>query len=133
MDGVDYSEASVSLSRKKNAKALGTRYSIVQGDVLHLPFKDSLYDAATAFETVYFWPDLVLAFSEVLRVLKPGGMFLIACEMADTTDTRWPERIEGLTIYSGEDLRNRLEQAGFSAVKLIEKPSSEWVCLIAEK
>ncbi|MDY4611408.1 MAG: methyltransferase domain-containing protein [Sphaerochaetaceae bacterium] len=133
VDGVDYSEASVSLSRKKNVKALGTRCSIVHGDVLHLPFKDGLYDAVTAFETVYFWPDLALAFSEVRRILKPGGIFLIACEMADTTATKWSERIEGLTIYSGGDLQNRLERAGFSVVKLVEKPSSEWVCLVAGK
>jgi ubiquinone/menaquinone biosynthesis C-methylase UbiE len=38
-----------------------------------LPFKDEKFDLATAFETIYFWPDLVNDFKEVNRVLKSGG------------------------------------------------------------
>ena len=35
----------------------------------------------TAFETVYFWNDLPKAFTEVTRVLKRNGHFLICCEL----------------------------------------------------
>jgi len=38
-------------------------------------FADNWFDAVTAFETVYFWPDLLRCFREVWRVLKPGGAF----------------------------------------------------------
>ena len=34
----------------------------------------------TAFETVYFWPELAQNFREVYRVLKPGGVFFICNE-----------------------------------------------------
>lgn len=80
-DGLDYSAESVAASRKKNAKELGRRCTVTQGDVGALPYRDGTYDAVTSFETVYFWPDLHRAFSEILRVLKPGGRFLLACEM----------------------------------------------------
>lgn len=119
-------------SRKKNAKELRRRCTVTQGDVGALPYRDGTYDAMTAFETVYFWPDLHRAFLEILRVLKPGGRFLLACEMGDASDTTWTSRIEGLTIYAGEDLKARLEAAGFINVKL-EKTRKVWFCIVAEK
>lgn len=131
-DGLDYSAESVAASRKKNAKELGRRCTVTQGDVGALPYGDGTYDAVTAFETVYFWPDLSQAFSEILRVLKPGGRFLLACEMGDASDTTWTSRIDGLTIYAGEDLKARLEAAGFINVKL-EKTRKVWFCIVAEK
>ena len=45
-----------------------------------LPFEDARFDAVTAFETVYFWPDPARCFREIWRVLKPGGTFLICNE-----------------------------------------------------
>lgn len=132
VDGLDYAPESVAASKKKNAAALGKRCTILQGDVGNIPYAGGSYDAVTAFETVYFWPDLPRAFSEILRVLKPGGKFLLACEMGDPSDTTWTSRIDGMKIYSGEELKTRLETAGFAGIKL-EKRKEAWVCLLAEK
>ncbi|MDO4314345.1 MAG: methyltransferase domain-containing protein [Oscillospiraceae bacterium] len=131
-DGLDHSAESVAASRKKNARELGRRCAVTQGDVGALPYGNSTYDAVTAFETVYFWPDLPRAFSEILRVLKPGGRFLLACEMGDASDTTWTSRINGMTVYTGEDLKARLEAAGFINVKL-EKTRKVWFCMVAQK
>lgn len=131
-DGLDYAAESVAASRKKNAKELGRRCTVTQGDVGALPYGDGTYDAVTAFETVYFWPDLPRAFSEILRVLKPGGRFLLACEMGDPSDTTWSSRINGLTIYAGKDLKARLEAAGFVHV-VLEETRNVWFCIVAEK
>ena len=57
---------------------------------------------ATAFETVYFWPELAQNFREVYRVLKPGGIFFI-CNEANgetTKDDKWTQIIDGMTIYT---------------------------------
>lgn len=132
VDGLDYSAASVAASKKKNSAALGKRCTVLQGDVGNIPYAGGSYDAVTAFETVYFWPDLPRAFSEILRVLKPGGKFLLVCEMGDPSDTTWSGRIDGMTVYSGEELKARLEEAGFVRVKL-EKTKRMWFCLLAEK
>ena len=43
-----------------------------------MPFEDGLFDFATAFETVYFWPGIEHCFSEVYRILKPGGKLLLS-------------------------------------------------------
>ena len=42
-------------------------------------------DRVTAFETVYFWPELAQNFREVYRVLKPGGVFFICNEAVSYT------------------------------------------------
>ena len=70
-------------------------------------FADDWFDAVTAFETVYFWPDLPQCFREVCRVLKPGGTFLICNESSGDTDKdeKWTEIIGGMTIYKDVELK----------------------------
>lgn len=130
VDGVDYSEESVKMSRKKNAAALGKRCEVVQGNVMALPYEDGLFDVVTAFETVYFWPDLSVAFLQVHRVLEPGGVFLLVCEESNPENTAWTDRIDGMKIYSGDDLENRLRSAGFTDI-VAHQQKKGWLCLSA--
>ena len=72
--GVDYSTVSVEKSRKVNGKAVAEgRCKVVEASVADLPFADETFTMATAFETIYFWPEIEKSFAEVLRILKPGG------------------------------------------------------------
>ena len=76
--GIDYSPVSVEKTRKLNRIAIQEgRCAVLQGSVADMVFEDSYFDAATAFETVYFWPDLPRCFREVWRVLKPGGRLVV--------------------------------------------------------
>ena len=100
--GVDYSPVSVEKARKVNRKAIECgRCAVTQGSVAELPFAALRFDLATAFETVYFWPDLPQCFREVFRVLRPGGVFFICneCSGENEKDDRWTEIIEGMTVY----------------------------------
>jgi ubiquinone/menaquinone biosynthesis C-methylase UbiE len=47
-----------------------------QADALSLPFADGMFDAVVCQFGVMFFPDKPRAFSEVYRVMKPGGRFL---------------------------------------------------------
>ena len=133
--GVDYSEVSVDKSRKVNRKAIDAgRCQILRADAMELPFPEGVFDVATAFETVYFWPDLLICFRNIHRVLKSGGKFLI-CNEADgehDKDNKWTEIIEGMTIYTGGQLREILQQAGFREIQ-IDKNGSGWMSVLAEK
>lgn len=130
VDGIDYSSESVAYSKKVNATHLGRRCTIRQGDVSSLPYPDSCLDLVTAFETIYFWPSLNIAFDEIKRVLKSGGTFFICCEADDPDDTTWTDRIDGMTIYRGEDLKPQLFEIGFKNVEL-HRNDNGWICLIA--
>ena len=110
--GVDISEVSVAKSKKVNKKDLGTRCEIYQATAENLPFDDESLDMATAFETVYFWKDLTIAFTEVLRTLKPGGMFYIINDPGDP-NKHWDEIIPDMTSYPAEEIEEALKTAGF--------------------
>ncbi len=45
-------------------------------DVMDLPFEDGAFDAVVCQFGVMFFPDRAEAFSEVARVLRPGGVFV---------------------------------------------------------
>ena len=112
--GIDSSEESVSFSRKHNLSGLDKRCFIRLGDVCSLPYPDETFDTVTAFETVYFWTPLDVAFSEVFRVLRPEGRFLISVEACEPEKGRiWTERISGMIIRSPENLEESLRKAGF--------------------
>ncbi len=46
-----------------------------QADAQALPFADQMFDAVVCQFAVMFFPDRAKAYSEALRVLKPGGQF----------------------------------------------------------
>ena len=132
--GIDYSPVSVEKSKKVNEVAVTKRRcDVLCASVAELPFESEQFDAVTAFETVYFWPDLPQCFREVYRVLKPGGTFLICNESNGDTDKdeKWTEIIGGMTIYKDIELKAHLEQTGFHNVQIHKKKS--WLCVTARK
>jgi len=119
--GLDYSAASVAVSRDTNADDINAgRVQIRQGSVAELPFPDCTFDVVTAVETHYYWPDLPANVREVLRVLKPGGMFAMIAE----TYRGGPFRlVYGIVMpllravfLSDAEHRDLLTQAGFTQV-----------------
>lgn len=133
--GIDYSEVSVKKSEKLNRADIDVnRCQILHGNVMELPFADESFDLATAFETVYFWPDLAQAFQQVFRVLKPGGNFLVCNELngENSGDTVWTTKIAGMKLYTAAQLKALLESAGFSGVQT-DKNKKGWLCMVCQK
>lgn len=129
--GIDYSEVSVEKSRSLNALAISVgRCEIMQANVAQLPFEDNSFDLVTAFETVYFWPELPACFREVGRVLKPGGTFFICNECGE--DNKWTDIVSGMKIYTADELTQVLTKAGFTDI-VMHKNDKGWLCATARK
>ena len=114
VQGIDYSAVSVEKARKVNAGAIAEgRCNVQQASVAELPFEAEQFDVATAFETVYFWPELAQNFREVYRVLKPGGTFFI-CNEANGETAKDDKCLSGKCVvrYPGTFLRQTAGGAG---------------------
>ena len=132
--GIDYSPVSVEKTKKVNETAIAEgRCAVLQGSVADMIFADDWFDAVTAFETVYFWPDPARCFREVCRVLKPGGTFLICNECGDAASgAKWEKRIDGMTVCTAAQLKVLLKQAGFGDVQ-IHTNRMGWLCVTGQK
>lgn len=134
--GVDYSAVSVEMSRKVNAEAIAKgRCNVLEANVSSLPFKDENFNVITAFETVYFWPDIVKCFTEVNRVLVPGGVFLIVNEDDGLSgaNQKWEKMIDGMHTYTPDELKAHLCAAGFNNIVIYRKESKHLLAVTAEK
>ncbi len=134
--GLDYSEVSVAESSKKNKRAIKrNRCEILRGNVAEMPFSDNTFDCVSAFETIYFWPGLEECFTEVNRVLKHGGIFMV-CNGSDgenESDEKWVNIIEGMSVYNEDQLHSALEKAGFYKIKCYINTEKHWLCIFAKK
>jgi len=99
----------------------------VQGDFLALPFEANSFDGVYAIEATCHAPDRRKVYSQIMKVLKPGGMF--ACYewcltdkyQPDNADHRWMkkkvEEGDGLPdIAYTWDCKGALEDVGFEVV-----------------
>lgn len=133
---LDYSALSVEKTKEYNMDMITAgRCTVIQGNVAALPFEEGIFDLATAFETVYFWPGLTPCFSEVCRVLKPGGTFMICNESDGTDETalKYEKIIDGMKCYTVDELFAALTEAGFSEMKSDCYEGKPWITVIARK
>jgi sterol 24-C-methyltransferase len=56
-------------------EGLSDKVELIQGDFMKLPFPDNHFDGVYAIESTCHAPDRSGVYSEILRVLKPGGTF----------------------------------------------------------
>ena len=136
LTGLDFSPVSIDESRRFNSAEIASgRCTVVQGDVMDMPFADDTFDCVSAFETVYFWPDIARAFDQVKRALRPGGIFFI-CNESDVKEQPAIDAsriIRGMKLYTAEDLRHHLQQAGFHQIEILTLPGTHFLAAIAKK
>ena len=133
---IDYSEVSVAKATDYNNDLINSgRISVMRGDVSNMDLPVEIYDLATAFETIYFWPGLEKCFSEVAKVLKPGVVFMIVNESDGTDDAslKFEKIIDGMKCYTIEQIESALKAAGFSSVTSDHFEGKPWIAVVAVK
>ena len=95
--GLDISDGMLEVGRKKIAsKRLDGIVEMVVGDSEDLPFDDNTFDAITVAFGVRNFMNLEKGLAEILRVLKPNGIFVI---LETSVPTRTPYK-QGYKLYS---------------------------------
>ncbi|PWB27828.1 bifunctional demethylmenaquinone methyltransferase/2-methoxy-6-polyprenyl-1,4-benzoquinol methylase UbiE [Flavobacterium sp. HTF] len=76
--GLDISAGMLEVGKKKvEEKKLSDTIELVLGDSENIPFEDNYFDAITVGFGVRNFENLEKGFAEILRVLKPNGVFVI--------------------------------------------------------
>jgi 24-methylenesterol C-methyltransferase len=79
--------------------------AVVRGNFLEMPFADGSFDAAYAIEATCHADKLEQVYSEVRRVLKPGGLFLsyewVATKAFDASDADHVRVIDEINFGNG--------------------------------
>jgi len=70
--GLDLSEGMLGQARSKNVSAL-----FVRGHAVYMPFSDLSFDAAYCIQVLHHIQEKSTFMSEVYRILRPGGRFVI--------------------------------------------------------
>jgi ubiquinone/menaquinone biosynthesis C-methylase UbiE len=89
-------------------------------------FPDARFDAVVTVHTLHEIPDPDAALMEMKRVLKPGGMLVIA----DFTkgETRWQER-----YFTPAEVRAMLTAAGFATARVVKVRGEHFMYATATK
>ena len=90
-----------------------------QGDATNLPFEDNQFDVVWTEHVAMNIPDKRRFYSEMYRVLKPGGTLAIYDVLAGASGpvlypVPWARTPDTSFLVSPEELRNLLLDAGFS-------------------
>jgi SAM-dependent methyltransferase len=112
--GFDLSDVGLRIGR-----AAGRR-RLARASVAAAPFATASFDIVTSFDVLYSLEDLPeqQAIGEMYRLLKPGGFAIINVAALNVLRGDHSVLSQEVRRYTREDLRRRLEAAGFSVVRL---------------
>lgn len=97
--GLDISAGMLEVGRKKiEEKQLTGKIELLLADSENMPFEDNSFDAITVAFGVRNFEHLEKGLSEILRVLKPGGIFVIL-ETSNPTKTPFKQGYVFYTKY----------------------------------
>lgn len=104
LTGVDLSPGMLAHARRR-ADALGRPVTLSVGDAEHLDAPEASFDTVVCTYSMCAVPDERQAMAELARVLRPGGLLLLADHVVSTA---WPVRVlqralELVTIPLGEE------------------------------
>ena len=107
--GIDLSESNIELARQRFGGVTGLEFQV--GTAEQLDFEDQSYDAVLNVEASHLYDDPALFFSEVSRVLRPGGLCFYADLFWGNSD---PEAVitgAGLVVRESQDITRNVLRA----------------------
>jgi SAM-dependent methyltransferase len=114
--GIDLSPTMIAEARRHNASFVRDgRVRLETADVMSLPFPPGAFDKAIAINTTYFWPDLIGGLRETHRVLRVGGVLVIAA-ITPQAAADMPFARYGFTVDDAAALEAACIAAGFDRI-----------------
>lgn len=140
----DATERMLEQARARCAKAGLRNVEFNSGDAENLPFADAAFDGAVTRAAVHHFADPQRAISEMFRVLRPGGVAVIADVISseDADESRLHNAIERLRdpshvrMLPASELDSCARQAGFRDVRAatwdVNRELEEWFAIVSD-
>jgi SAM-dependent methyltransferase len=111
--GVDLSDEALRFCKTRGVAA-------ARASLLSLPFPDGRFDAVTSFDVLYHrWvEDDRAAVREIVRVMKPGGLFLVRVPALKMLWGAHDEAVHSRHRYTRGEVRRLLEGEGLEVLRL---------------
>jgi SAM-dependent methyltransferase len=100
---------------------------VYKGIAENLPLDDESFEFALMVTTICFVDDVKKSFSEVKRILKPGGTFIIGLVDKNSPLGETYKKLKEqnkfyrpATFYSADEVIKQLEENGFSDIKIVQ-------------
>ena len=122
--GLDFTDEMLEKALKNNDKMGFENVDFVKGDIENIPLPDNTYDVVISNCVLNLVPDKVRAYSEIKRVLKPGGHFCVS-DIVLKGDLP-NDMHEAAALYAGcvsgalqkEEYLKVIEDGGFSQIEI---------------
>jgi len=109
--GMEYSPSSLRMACRCAPNAI-----LFNGDMTRLPLESEYFDVATSLEVCEHIEHDITAMTEVCRILKPGGLFIMSVPGNRHSEAYW-RLIGHYRHYTPDSLREILLAAGFKTVE----------------
>ena len=132
--GVDLSREMVDWARANFAAAVAAgRADFREGRVEAIPFETASFGKACTVNTVYFWRSLDVGFTEIHRVLAPGGRVVVGF-----LPKEWMGRLgypaDIFTARTSDEVVFTLTTSGFRQVHIERpEPTTRWNVIVATR
>ncbi len=122
--GLDFSDEMTEKARTNALKLGYENVEFVSGDIEDMPFKQDSFDVVISNCVLNLVPDKHRAFTEIMRVLRPGGHF---CVSDVVIKGRMPEKLrEDAEMYAGcvsgaldlDEYLGAVQEAGFVNIRI---------------
>ena len=131
--GIDISKDMVNMVSEKYKKYINNNCLTLLLENINnkTTFENEMFDVIYTVNTIYFWDDIQICFSEIKRILKPNGIFINAIYTKKQLDkTKFSGN--GFNKYSKEEIVKITEENGMTIKKIIKIKENISYCIISE-
>ncbi len=109
--GLDISDEALKFAKNQDFT------NLVQADATNLPFLDSSFDIISSLDALEHISGDEEVIKGAFRVLKPGGIFLVAVPAYQWLWSQHDEALQHVRRYSKEEILKKLNKAGFEILE----------------
>lgn len=117
--GIDHSPLALDYAYNLNYNDMMVRCIVLDCAIEGMLLGKESFDLVTAFETIYYWTGIEDCLSRIHRVIKPGGVLLIANELDGDNDAARSLELKSkdvFHIYPLSELTHILSNSGFGNI-----------------